>query len=81
MMRPGDRAANFWPLALLSFGESWHNLHHAEPTSARHGVLRGQWDPSAQVIWLLERVGAVHDVRWPRPQRVAANRVREPLPR
>ncbi|MBM7086766.1 acyl-CoA desaturase [Micromonospora humidisoli] len=80
-MRPGDRAANFWPLALLSFGESWHNLHHAEPTSARHGVLRGQWDPSARVIWLLERAGAVHDVRWPKPERVAAKRVRETLPR
>jgi stearoyl-CoA desaturase (delta-9 desaturase) len=38
--REGDRASNFWPLALLSFGESWHNLHHADPTSARHGVDR-----------------------------------------
>jgi stearoyl-CoA desaturase (Delta-9 desaturase) len=45
--RKGDRAANFWPLALLSFGESWHNSHHADPTCARHGVLRGQIDPAA----------------------------------
>jgi stearoyl-CoA desaturase (delta-9 desaturase) len=30
--RDGDRASNFWPLAILSFGESWHNLHHADPT-------------------------------------------------
>src|SRR5262249_11253581 len=35
-----DRAANFWPLAILSMGESWHNSHHADPTCARHGVLR-----------------------------------------
>ncbi|HEY4625972.1 MAG TPA: fatty acid desaturase, partial [Blastococcus sp.] len=36
-----DRATNVWPLAILSGGESWHNLHHVDPTSARHGVLRG----------------------------------------
>ncbi|MER7266694.1 acyl-CoA desaturase [Micromonospora carbonacea] len=71
-MRQGDRAANFWPLAILSFGESWHNLHHAEPTSARHGVLRGQVDISARVIWLLERTGAAWAVRWPKPERIAA---------
>ena len=39
-----DKSANFWPLAILSFGESWHNMHHADPTAARHGVLRGQLD-------------------------------------
>ncbi|WP_369260757.1 acyl-CoA desaturase [Streptomyces sp. R35] len=69
-----DRATNLWPLALLSFGESWHNLHHADPTSARHGVDRGQLDPSAAVIRLLERLGWVSDVRWPTPDRVAARR-------
>ena len=34
-----DRSTNFAPLAILSMGESWHNLHHAYPSSARHGVL------------------------------------------
>ncbi|WP_125263720.1 acyl-CoA desaturase [Streptomyces alboflavus] len=72
--RRHDRATNLWPLALLSFGESWHNLHHADPTSARHGVDRGQIDPSAAVIRLLERLGWVHDVRWPTPDRLAARR-------
>lgn len=72
--RRHDRATNLWPLALLSFGESWHNLHHADPTSARHGVDRGQIDPSAAVIRFLERLGWVHDVRWPTAQRVAARR-------
>ncbi|GAA3532614.1 acyl-CoA desaturase [Amycolatopsis ultiminotia] len=71
-----DRAANFWPLALLSLGESWHNSHHADPTCARHGVLRGQVDVSARVIWLFERLGWARDVRWPRPERLAAKRVR-----
>ncbi|MGW7067256.1 acyl-CoA desaturase [Streptomyces sp. NPDC054855] len=73
--RRHDRATNLWPLALLSFGESWHNLHHADPTSARHGVGRGQLDPSAAVIRLLERLGLVHEVRWPTPARVAARRL------
>ncbi|MBX6355924.1 MAG: acyl-CoA desaturase [Micromonosporaceae bacterium] len=71
-MRAGDRAANFWPLAILSFGESWHNLHHADPTCARHGVLRGQLDISARTIWILEKLGWVYDVRWPNPDRIAA---------
>ncbi|MDG4791822.1 acyl-CoA desaturase [Micromonospora sp. WMMD1102] len=71
-VRQGDRATNFWPLAILSFGESWHNLHHADPTCARHGVLRGQVDISARAIWLFEKVGAAYDVRWPKPDRIAA---------
>lgn len=74
--RRHDRATNLWPLALLSFGESWHNLHHADPTCARHGVDRGQVDVSAAVIRLFERLGWVWDVRWPDPERVAARRLR-----
>ncbi len=73
-----DKATNFWPLAILSFGESWHNSHHADPTGARHGVLRGQIDPAARLIWLFERLGWVRDVRWPDPQRLAARRVNTP---
>jgi stearoyl-CoA desaturase (Delta-9 desaturase) len=70
-----DKATNFWPLAILSFGESWHNSHHADPTIARHGVLRGQIDPGARLIWLFEKAGWVHDVRWPTAARIAAKRV------
>ncbi len=66
-----DRSANVWPLAILSCGESWHNLHHADPTCARHGVGRGQVDISARVIWFFERLGWAHDVRWPTSQRLA----------
>ncbi len=66
-----DKSANFWPLAVLSFGESWHNMHHADPTAARHGVLRGQLDSSARVIWLFEKFGWASEVRWPRPERLA----------
>jgi len=65
-----DRSANVWWLAVLSFGESWHNLHHADPTCARHGVKRGQIDMSARLIWVFEKFGWVHSVRWPTPQRL-----------
>jgi stearoyl-CoA desaturase (Delta-9 desaturase) len=65
-----DKAANFWPLAILSFGESWHNMHHADPTSARHGVLRGQLDTTARLIWIFEKLGWATNVRWPTPQRL-----------
>jgi stearoyl-CoA desaturase (delta-9 desaturase) len=66
-----DKAANFWPLAVLSFGESWHNLHHADPTCARHGVQRGQIDISARIIWVFEKLGWATSVRWPTPGRLA----------
>lgn len=66
-----DRSANFWPLAILSAGESWHNLHHADPTCARHGVLRGQIDMSARAIWIFEKFGWATKVRWPNAQRLA----------
>ncbi|MCI2422659.1 acyl-CoA desaturase [Saccharopolyspora sp. K220] len=66
-----DKAANFWPLAVLSMGESWHNLHHADPTCARHGVQPGQIDISARLIWIFEKFGWVSHVRWPTQQRLA----------
>lgn len=72
--RRHDRSTNLWPLALLSFGESWHNGHHSDPTCARHGLDRGQLDPSAGLIRLLERLGWVSDVRWPDPGRVERRR-------
>jgi stearoyl-CoA desaturase (Delta-9 desaturase) len=67
-----DRSGNVWWLAVPSMGESWHNLHHADPTAARHGVLRGQVDSSARVIWAFEKARLAYDVRWPSPERVAA---------
>ncbi len=71
-----DKSANVWWLAIPSMGESWHNLHHADPTCARHGVLKGQVDSSARIIWLLEKAGWVHDVRWPVKERIDAKLVK-----
>ena len=65
-----DRSANVWWLAVLSFGESWHNLHHADPTCARHGVKNGQIDISAMVIRGFEKLGWATNVRWPTTRRL-----------
>lgn len=72
--RSRDHAGNVSWLAIPSMGESWHNLHHADPTSARHGVLRGQIDSSARIIRIFEQMGWVWDVRWPSVERVTARR-------
>ena len=67
-----DESRNLFWLALPTFGESWHNNHHAFPTSAEHGMRRWEIDPSALVIKGLERVGLVWDVVRIDPERQAA---------
>jgi fatty-acid desaturase len=47
-----DDSRNNWWVALLTFGEGWHNNHHAHPTSARHGLAWYEFDPS----WILVSV-------------------------
>ena len=65
--RSRDEARNNWVIALLVFGEGWHNNHHAFPASARHGLRRFQLDPSWWVIRGLEKLGLVWDVKVPSP--------------
>jgi fatty-acid desaturase len=55
--RRHDRAANLWPLALLSLGESWHNMHHSDPACVRHGADPRPIEISAAVIRIFERLG------------------------
>ncbi len=57
-----DESRNLLWLAPFSFGESWHNNHHAFPTSAEHGMRKWEIDPSALLIRGMERVGLVWDV-------------------
>jgi fatty-acid desaturase len=60
-----DDSRNNWWVALLTFGEGWHNNHHAHPTSARHGLAWYEFDPSWILISTLEKLGiakAVHTV-------------------
>jgi len=58
----GDESRNLAWLSFLSFGEAWHNNHHAFPTSAAHGMRWWELDPSSMVIRSLERVGLAWDV-------------------
>ena len=57
--RSSDESRNVWLLSLISFGESWHNNHHAFPTSAFHGMrrLEAAMDPGGWVITGLEKLG------------------------
>ena len=63
--RSRDEARNNWIVALLVFGEGWHNNHHAFPSSARHGLRKHQFDVSWWVIRGLERLKLVWDVKVP----------------
>jgi stearoyl-CoA desaturase (delta-9 desaturase) len=72
--RTDDRSTNVPALSLLSFGESWHNAHHAFPAMARHGVDHHQLDSSAALIRLCERVGWARMVRWPDVARLDGRR-------
>jgi len=71
-----DEARNNWIVALLVFGEGWHNNHHAFPTSARHGLHRYQLDVSWWIIRGLEKIGLVWDVRVPDDAQKARRRLR-----
>ena len=72
-----DDSRNSWWVALLTFGEGWHNNHHAHPTSARHGLAWYELDITWLQIRLLQllriarsvKVAKVSDVE---PQREAA---------
>ncbi|WP_327144310.1 acyl-CoA desaturase [Nocardia sp. NBC_01327] len=63
--RGADQSRDVRWVALLTFGEGWHNLHHANPNSARHGGLPGQHDPTATLIRVFERLDWAYDVHWP----------------
>jgi len=63
-----DRSTNNWWVALLTFGEGWHNNHHAFPVSARHGLKWYEIDLNWYCIWILKQLGLVthvHRVKLP----------------
>ena len=82
----GDDSRNSWWVALLTFGEGWHNNHHAHPTSAQHGVRWYEIDINWMGIRVLQLLGLAHTVK--RLRFVEANsawqivreRVRSPRP-
>jgi stearoyl-CoA desaturase (delta-9 desaturase) len=77
----GDESRNLAWLAPVTFGEAWHNNHHAFPTSARHGLGRGQLDPGAWIITALERGHLAWDVVRVTAERQQARREALPAPK
>ena len=59
----GDDSRNSMWVALLTFGEGWHNNHHAYPTSARHGLAWYEFDPNWLGIRLLQMLGLAKSVK------------------
>jgi sn-2 palmitoyl-lipid 9-desaturase len=60
--RSKDNARNLWWVSLLTYGEGWHNNHHAHPHSAQSGCDWWEVDPTWWVIQLLQRVGLAKKV-------------------
>jgi len=69
-----DDSRNLWWVALLSFGEGWHNNHHAHPTSARHGLAWYEFDISWISIQVLKFFGLAKAIRVAKMNSVVAER-------
>ena len=67
-----DDSRNSWWVALLTFGEGWHNNHHAHPVSARHGLAWYEFDVSWITLTFLNAIGVVSDLK--------VAKIRQPLP-
>jgi len=63
-----DQSTNNALVAILSFGEGWHNNHHHYPATARAGFFWWEIDFYYMAIWVFEKLGLVWDVRQPRPE-------------
>ena len=61
----GDRSTNCWWVAILTFGEGWHNNHHAFQYSARHGLQWWEIDMTWMTIRLLQFLGLATNVKLP----------------
>ena len=63
----GDDSRNNWWVALMTFGEGWHNNHHAHPTSARHGLKWYEFDVSWIQLRILKFLGIVTSLQTAKP--------------
>ena len=69
-----DDSRNNWWVALMTFGEGWHNNHHAHPTSARHGLAWYEFDISWITLTMLKALGVAKQVRVAKIDEVLAER-------
>jgi len=77
--RTNDRSTNCWWVAVLAFGEGWHNNHHAFPSSARHGMRWFEFDLTWSTIRILRALRLARNVKVPTPEML--NRIRLPRAR
>lgn len=68
-----DHSTNLWWVALLTYGEGWHNNHHAFQTSARHGLAWWEIDMTYWAIKMMSWVGLAHTIKLPKLTPVTAN--------
>ena len=68
----GEDSRNSWWVALLTFGEGWHNNHHAFPTSARHGLRWYEVDVNWLGIRVLQLLGIARGIKLVRFNRTAS---------
>lgn len=72
----GIQASNLNGFGLLTYGECWHNNHHAFPESAKIGLENGQTDPGWTLIKALEKVGLAYDIKLPRADNLRSDLTR-----
>ena len=66
-----DQSTNNWFSGIFSFGEGWHNNHHAFPSSAKHGFFRWwEFDMTYVIIWVLNKLGLISKLVIPTPETV-----------
>jgi stearoyl-CoA desaturase (Delta-9 desaturase) len=69
-----DESRNNAVVAVLTFGEGWHNNHHAFPSSARHGLRWWELDLTYALTRVLSLIGLITEIRVPTSQQVAHQR-------
>jgi stearoyl-CoA desaturase (Delta-9 desaturase) len=74
-----DNSRNLGVIALLAWGEGWHNNHHAFPYSAAFGLRWFEFDPGFLLIRSLEWLGLAWDVKVPSREKIILRRVQQPL--
>jgi stearoyl-CoA desaturase (delta-9 desaturase) len=65
-----DKSTNLWWVAALTYGEGWHNNHHAYQTSARHGLAWWEVDPTYIAIRTMQLIGLAHSVKLPKTKAI-----------
>jgi stearoyl-CoA desaturase (delta-9 desaturase) len=72
-----DTSTNLWWVAILTYGEGWHNNHHAFQTSARHGLRWWEVDMTYALLRAMSMVGLVYNLKLPKVGRGDSTQARQ----